>query len=159
MYGGIVVIMSVYPSLFPPSPYINEHYQFYKGVLWNSVQSLTSSYTQQFVQRWSHEPKRTTVRLPRISFLGMPKEESLVSQVTKSKIDCRQVNFSPTPFSVERTSEGSRDKAEKYRALTSFSLQSQSLLWSVRLLSFQFGYICSDISFCCIAEVGVYQCN
>lgn len=37
MYGGIVVIMSVYPSLFLPSPYIKEHYQFYEGVLWNSV--------------------------------------------------------------------------------------------------------------------------
>lgn len=53
------------------------------------------------------------------------KKESLISQVTKSKIACRQVNFSPICFTMKRAklgqaSEGSRGKVDKSGNLTSF---------------------------------------
>lgn len=55
----------------------------------------------------------------------MPKIEYLSSQVTKSKVACRQVNFSPICFTMKRAkmdkaSKGSRDKVDKSGALTSF---------------------------------------
>lgn len=55
----------------------------------------------------------------------MPKTKYLISQVTKSKVACRQVNFSPICFTMKgakmgQASEGSRDKVDKSGALTSF---------------------------------------
>ena len=54
------------------------------------------------VQGWTHEPRRTAESLPRISLLGMPNEESLVSQITESKIAYSQVNLSPSPSITEQ---------------------------------------------------------
>ena len=54
------------------------------------------------VQGWTHEPYRTAESLPRISLLGMPNEESLVSQITESKIAYSQVSVSPSPSITEQ---------------------------------------------------------
>lgn len=105
--GDIVANTFVYPLLFPPPLYVNRHYHLHKGVLWNSVWSLISSWTQQLVQGWAHEPNRTTEGVPRTSLLGMPSEESLVAQVAKSKWHaCRQISLSPAPSPMEPGSHG-----------------------------------------------------
>lgn len=85
----------VCPSASFPS--VNRHHQLHNRVLWDSSWGLISSWTQQLVQGWTREPKRTTGNLPKMSLPGCQKKNNLLFLESLNQGLLPDMSPSPSP--------------------------------------------------------------